>query len=172
MRGGLARGLFDFMPVPEGRFYYARDHGPLHMIVLDTGEDKPDETNVYARLNRFKPYREQEWEWLKAHLASEPRVKDAPFRVILMHQPSWGWTDNQGARWTELANRAGVDLAISGHLHKTSISKPGEFGRTFPVLILGQDQIAFVEATAAEIRVTVKALDGTVVQTLAVPARR
>jgi len=106
------------------------------------------------------------------HLAGNARVKSTPFRVILMHQPSWGWTADQGARWPELANRAGVDLAICGHFHKTSISKAGEFGRNFPVLILGQDQIAFVEAAASEIRVTVKALDGTIVQTLTVLARR
>ena len=50
MRGPFARRLRDYVPTPEGRFYYARDAGPVHLIVLDTGEDKADDTNVYAAL--------------------------------------------------------------------------------------------------------------------------
>jgi hypothetical protein len=50
MRGPFARRLRDYVPTPEGRFYYARDAGPVHLMVLDTGEDKPDDTNVYAEL--------------------------------------------------------------------------------------------------------------------------
>jgi len=60
MRGPFARRLRDYVPTPEGRFYYARDAGPVHVMVLDTAEDKPDDTNVYAELNRTVPYRAEE----------------------------------------------------------------------------------------------------------------
>jgi hypothetical protein len=55
MRGVFARDPQDYVPAPEGRYYFARDHGPLHLIVLDTGEDKADARNVYAELTRSSP---------------------------------------------------------------------------------------------------------------------
>ena len=69
LRGAFARQLFDYIPTVEGRFYFARDAGPVHLLVLDTGEDKPDDTNVYAQLNRTAPYRAAELAWLREHIA-------------------------------------------------------------------------------------------------------
>ena len=86
-RGPFARALFPYVPIEEGRFYFARDHGPMHLVVLDTGEDKPDETNVYARLNRSEPYLERELRWFEDHAQTSVRFREAPFRVVLMHQP-------------------------------------------------------------------------------------
>src|SRR6187431_2910117 len=101
LRGPFARQLFDYVPTVEGRFYFARDAGPVHLIVLDTAEDKPDDTNVYARLNRTAPYRAAELAWLRLHLASADRVKSAPFRVIAMHQPRWGWLEDGNDAWIQ-----------------------------------------------------------------------
>ena len=171
MRGAFARNLFDYVPTPEGRYYVARDAGPLHLIVLDTGEDKPDETNVYSRLNKVAPYRTAELAWLKAHGASDARAKDAPFRVVLAHHPAWGWTAEPAAAWTEAANAAKVDLVMGGHLHRTSITKPGEKGNDFYIVALGQDLAARVTATAAELEVVIVDTKGAVVETLVIPAR-
>ena len=71
LRGPFARRLLDYVPTPEGRFYYARDAGPVHLIVLDTGEDKPDDTNVYAELNLTVPYRAEELAWFQDHVKTE-----------------------------------------------------------------------------------------------------
>jgi predicted phosphodiesterase len=172
MRGAFARGLFDYVPNPENRFYYARDHGPLHLLVLDTGEDKPDETNVYSRLNRFGAYREGEYAWLESHFAEDPRAAAAPFRVILMHQPHWGWTGDRNAEWTALANKNGIDLVIGGHFHRPRWIGPGAQGNDYPVLVLGQDQVARVEATAAEIRITVIGPNGETAASYTIPAKR
>jgi len=171
-RGAAARSLMDHVPIPEGRFYYARDHGPVHLIILDTGEDKPDDTNVYARLNRFKPYREQELAWFERHLKTERRVREAPFRVLLMHAPNWGWTDNQGARWTELANQAGIDLAISGHTHRFAHIPPGQRENRYHQLVIGPENLARVEASENELKVLVTAKDGAAVGSFTVPRRR
>ena len=171
-RGAAARSLMDHVPIPEGRFYYARDHGPVHLIILDTGEDKPDDTNVYARLNRFKPYREQELAWFERHLKTERRVREASFRVLLMHAPNWGWTDNQSARWTELANQAGIDLAISGHTHRFAHIPPGQRENRYHQLVIGPENLARVEASENELKVLVTAKDGAVVGSFTVPRRR
>ncbi len=172
MRGTFARDLLDYVPTPEGRYYYARDHGPVHFIILDTGEDKADETNVYAQLNKVEAYRQEEFAWLERHLATEKRIVEAPFRIILLHQPNWGWTRERGDQWTALANKGKVDLVIGGHYHRLRTFEPRSQGNDFPVLALGQDQIARVEATRTELRVTVIGKDGAVLDTRTIKARR
>ncbi|MGH9769938.1 MAG: metallophosphoesterase [Blastocatellia bacterium] len=171
LRGPFARELFDYTPTPEGRFYYARDHGPVHLLVIDTGEDKPDDTNVYARLNRLASYREEEFAWFQRHVETDKRLAAAPFRIIVMHQPHWGWVNDQNAKWTELANKAKVDLVIAGHRHRFSRVKPGERGNDFPILVVGQDQVARVDASSSELKVVVTAKDGSVVDSFTVPAK-
>jgi predicted phosphodiesterase len=170
-RGAAARALAGYVPIPEGRFYYARDHGPVHFILLDTGEDKPDSTNVYSGLNRFKQYREQEFAWLDNHVKTEPRVASAPFRVLLMHAPNWGWTDDQGAKWTELANKAGIDLAISGHTHRFAHIAPGQKDNRYHQLVIGPEDLARVDVSQDEMRVTVDTKDGAPVSSFTVRRR-
>ncbi len=171
-RGPFARELFSYVPIEEGRFYYTRDHGALHLTVLDTGEDKPDDTNVYARLNRSEPYLADELRWLASEARTDARFRTAPFRVVLMHQPQWGSMPDGPARWIAAANEAGVDLVISGHEHKFARIPAGTNGAAFTTLVLGQDQVARVDATAQAIRVTVKTAAGAVVDTFSVPPRR
>jgi hypothetical protein len=141
-------------------------------MVLDTGEDKPDETNVYAELNRTVPYRTEELAWFKDHVQSEPRVSEAPFRVILMHAPNWGWLADGPNEWVETANSAGIDLIMAGHRHRFSYSPPDPAaGQGYHLLVLGQDQIARVNATLDELRVVVTDSKGSVVQTVSIPRR-
>ena len=170
MRGPFARQLFDYVPTPEGRFYFARDAGPVHLIVLDTGEDKPDDTNVYARLNKTTAYRAAELTWLREHVRTAPRFAAAPFRVIAMHQPRWGWLANGNAEWIAIANDARIDLVIAGHAHKFSYTAPTDAQR-YHLLVVGQDQVARIDATTTELKVVVTATDGKVVHTLTIPAR-
>jgi predicted phosphodiesterase len=173
LRGPFARQLLDYVPTPEGRFYYAREAGPVHLMVLDTGEDKPDDTNVYAGLNRMAPYRAAELAWFREHVKTSRRVSEAPFRVILMHQPSWGWVPDGPAAWLETANSAGVDLVIAGHRHRFSYNPPGpDVAHSYHLLVLGQGQVAHVEATTSELEVVVTDLDGTVVRGATIPRRR
>lgn len=172
MRGAGARGLYDYFPTPEGRYYYVRDHGPVHLVVLDTGEDKADETNVYAELNKVKAYRKEEFAWLEDHLKTDTRAVQAPFRVILLHQPNWGWTGDGGEKWTTLANAGKIDLVLGGHFHRLKAVQPGTQGNDFLSLALGQDQVAKVEATRTELKVTVTDKAGAAVETFMVKARR
>ena len=79
MRGSFARRLYDYLPTHSGQFYYAFDSGPVHFLVLDSGEDKDDDTNVYAGLNRTEQYREQEFAWLQNHIQTDQRIKEARY---------------------------------------------------------------------------------------------
>jgi predicted phosphodiesterase len=167
-RGPAARALRNHLPIPEERFYYARDHGPVHFVALDTGEDKPDDTNVYARLNAFQQYRETELKWLAGHIKTDRRMQAAPFRVLLMHSPSWGWVDDQASKWREVANSGRFDLAVSGHTHRFSHTTPSQNGNTWHQVVLSPDQVARVDASATEIVVTVRARDGNIVETFSI----
>jgi len=161
-RGPFARELGPYLHAQDGRYDYARDDGPLHLIAIDTGEDKPDDTNVYAGLNDLRDYRRAGLARFGQALAA-PRTRGAPFTVVLGHQPDWGWTGGENAKWTQLANAAHVDLFIAGHEHRFMLIKPGERGNDFPILVVGQDQVAWVEATDATLKVTVTDSNGKLV---------
>jgi len=170
LRGPFARSLSDYVPTPERRFYFARDLGPMHLMVLDTTEDKPDDTNVYADLNRTSAYRAEELAWLRAHVRDTPRASVAPFRVIAVHQPKWGWLANGPADWYATANAAKVDLMIAGHNHRFS-HEPPNAEHAYHLVVVGQDQVARVNATATELTVVVTGTDGVIVKTVVIPKR-
>ncbi len=54
--------------------------------------------------------------------------------------------------------------------HKFSYTAPTDAQR-YHLLVVGQDQVARVDATSAELKVVVTATDGKVVHTLTIPAR-
>jgi predicted phosphodiesterase len=170
-RGPFARNLPDYVPIEEGRFYYSRDQGPVHLVVVDTGEDKPDNTNVYAHLNAFGAYREQELSWLQEHSRTSKRMAAAAFRIVALHQPMWGYVEGDRERWTDWANRSKIDLVIAGHTHRFAHIKPGERKNDYPILIVGQDQLGKVEATETQLRLSVVAKDGAPVYSFAIDKR-
>lgn len=46
-RGAFSYRASDYFPTPTGRFYYTFRHGPAFFVVLDCGEDKPDNDIEY-----------------------------------------------------------------------------------------------------------------------------
>ena len=96
-----------------------------------------------------------------------------------MHQPTFGWgwrsspaSDSARAGWIAAANAAGVDLVIAGHNHRFSLTQPGAQGSNYPVLVVGQDQVAKVHATATELRVQVIGKAGEEVTAFTLPVKR
>jgi predicted phosphodiesterase len=170
LRGPFARNWYEYMPNHSGKFYYATDHGPAHFLILDSGEDKPDTTSVYAGLNNLVEYRKEEYAWLKNHIETDRSVKEAPFRIILMHDPRWGWMEKgEQAKWTELANAANVNLVLAGHYHRFRRINPGEAdGNKYPILVLGQKQIAHVKVNNDVIHVEIKDQDDKLVDSFEV----
>jgi predicted MPP superfamily phosphohydrolase len=171
LRGMFARDLYRYVPTAEGRFYRARDHGPVHLLVFDSGEDKPDSTNVYSRLNRSEPYLAEQLAWLDAHARTDQRASSAPFRVAVVHQPNWGSMPDGRAAWVKALNAARVDLLVAGHTHRFSRTDAGTDGRNFTTVIVGQGQFASVAATNTAITVVVRGASGTVVDSVTIARR-
>jgi predicted phosphodiesterase len=165
LRGPFARSLATYLGDTNDKFYFTRDDGPVHFIVLDTGEDKPDTAAAYAGLVRQGPYRSKELDWFQSEVKNDERMKTASFRIVLMHQPDFGWLDGKNREWTDTANEGKIDLVIAGHFHRFVHFPPGEGGNNFPVLVVAQDEVATVDASADTLHVTVTKMDGTVVET-------
>ena len=135
VRGEAARLLADYAPGLGGAYHYVFRQGPIGCLVLDTGEDKPDESPVYAGLNDFAAHRTAQQRWLERAI-EDPAFKSAPFRIAIMHIPlvwdgdvpaDWpsvwggfkGWICEDGRnKWHDLLEKAGVRLVISGHTHR------------------------------------------------------
>lgn len=172
-RGLLARSLGDYFPPRDGRFYYSFDHGPVHFIVLDSGEDKPDDSPVYAGLADFDRYRLREAEWLKTEVRSDAFV-NAGYRVVLVHIPPFGtgFTPESLAKvWGPILNEAGIDVVLSGHFHRLIKILPADGRNAFPVLCAPQNALVRAEVRREAIGLKVIDTQGSVLDALTLPAR-
>ena len=113
--------------------------GPLAMIGLDTGEDKPDWHPAWSGLARFEPYRIAQRDWLERTLKS-PIVASAPFVVAFCHIPIYDedpnanggdvlerWAQFQrqaGNLWGPLLTKYGVQILIVAHRHRFKYDAP------------------------------------------------
>ncbi|MDD4646376.1 MAG: FN3 domain-containing metallophosphoesterase family protein, partial [Bacteroidales bacterium] len=117
-RGILSRELKKYLDVPDNHYYYAVDQGPVHFVMLDCGEDKPDSNKYYYGLADYDLDRLQELEWLKEQVKT-PAYQNAAFRVIVVHMPLLAVeTDGYGQyflthNFGPVIRDAGADLIIA-----------------------------------------------------------
>jgi len=180
LRGPAARHIPQFTGTPDDRFYYGFRSGPLAVLVMDTGEDKPDDHPVLGGLAAFAKFRERQREWLAATVR-EAWFREAPFRVMFCHIPLWWirhrtdidyWEYSQVCRdaWTPLLAEAGVQLVVSGHTHNDAWMPAGK-DQPLGQLIGGGPQPSsarFITGHATPHRLTIRMqkLDGEVVEEL------
>ncbi len=108
-------------------------NGPIAMIGLDTGEDKPDWHPVWGGLANFDPMRKLQAEWLEDTL-NRPEIKSAPFIVVFCHIPIYSadpnanpgdilerwasWQRPCSKYWSPLLKKHNVQAVITGHMHR------------------------------------------------------
>ena len=131
-RGAFARPMKDYLTLPENRYYAAMTFGAARVLLLDSGEDKPDTSNEYSGLVAFDPYIEQELAWLKREIESEA-FRKAAWRVVVMHiPPDWSvdeaelWHGQRRARerFAPLFDRGKVTAVVCGHTHRAALVEP------------------------------------------------
>jgi hypothetical protein len=107
VRGPAARHLPEFTGTPDDRFYYAFRSGPLAALVMDTGEDKPDDSQYFGGMAAFQRMQRQQTEWLKSTV-KEPWFRNAPFKVLFCHIPLWFIRDifPTHQRWNSIPSAA------------------------------------------------------------------
>lgn len=137
VRGQWAFKLPDVVATPSGKAYYAFRNGPVAVVCLHTGEDKPDAHPSFGGRVAFEELRERQAEWLREVLA-EPAMRDAPYRVVFCHIPL-RWTKEQviaaedygngnydsysrmsREHWHDLLVAWGAQVVISGHMHQVA----------------------------------------------------
>ncbi len=175
-RGPWARRFAEFVPGRDGRPYYAFNHGGVHFVALDSGEDKPDDNVEYAGLVEFTSFREEQTRWLRSDLESE-EAKRARYKIILSHQPMAPvGTDCFGARevrrlWREPVNAAGAQLWLSGHTHSFAWCEPGEDGdNVFHAMTNPPDGTFRVDVTPEALLVSLIEKGGIVLHQETIPA--
>lgn len=138
-RGRDAAAMKPYAPTPTGEPYHLLRQGPVAILVLDAGEDKPDGNAEYSGMADFDSYRMEELEWLR-QVVKNPLFADAPVKVAVMHIPAIGREDSwYGQKWVSenfvpVLNQAGLDIMLSGHHHRHIYVLPGECGNAFPIL--------------------------------------
>ena len=178
-RGVFARHHGLYFENPDNRYYFSFTQGPVHFVVLDTGEDKPDDDEAYQGLAAFDAYREEQAKWL-ANEIETPAFKNAPFRVVIMHIPTfesgdWHGTMHCRELFNPLFNEGQIDLLICGHTHRYGIH-PANDQHHYPLVIGGGPQetkrtVITVSADRETLSLTMRRDDGVDVGELTLHSR-
>ena len=139
-RGSLSRQIPDYYAYPENKFYYAFTRGPVRFVILDSGEDKADDSVEYGGLSAFDRYREVQRKWLEKEVESA-EFKKADFRIVLIHispyhSGDWHGTLHCREMFGPVLNKAKIDLQISGHTHRYATHEP-DATHNYPIVIGG-----------------------------------
>jgi len=175
VRGPAASALPDFTGTPGDRYYYGFRSGPMAALVMDTGEDKPDDSPYLSGMGAFQKMQRKQAEWLKG-IVKEKWFRAAPHKVLFCHIPLWfkhpRIPNSDGTKycrelWGPILAKAGVKLVISGHTHDY-LWMPAKEGQPIAQLIGGAPQpkyATFIQGTATktELKLKMSKLDGTVV---------
>ncbi len=126
---------------PDLAYNFAIRCGPVALIGLETGEDKPDAHPAFAGMAAYEEHRRRQAEWLK-EAVKRPAIASAPYKVALCHIPlrGTGIDDDDGRTvsrngyahhsgeglelWGPVLRAAGFRLVISGHTHQWRIQDP------------------------------------------------
>ena len=139
IRGFHSAALPSLLDQPGGKTYGAFSWGDTRFVILDCGEDKPDEHPVYYGLNDFTDLRQQQSDFLKEEMKSQ-EFKKAKRHILVNHIPLWGCGDKyhpSAKLWTPLLKDARFDIAISGHNHRFRYHPTGDISNPFPICIGG-----------------------------------
>lgn len=150
-RGAFAEEFGCCSPHKEGRTYFTFRAGDLWCLVLDCGEDKPDELENYGSTICFHDFRLEETAFLK-EVAAKGEYKDPAIkhRLVLCHHP---FTHQLEApfdieldiygEWAKLLREEIKPTGmICGHIHTAKVYLPGgeldQLGQPCPIVTVGK----------------------------------
>ncbi len=166
-RGKCALKFSDYFPTTTGRPYYTFTHGNTFFIMLDGGEDKPDNNIEYYDTAAYDAYRAEEAEWLKKVVESD-ECKQAKYRVVCLHMPPvdgpkmWHGTKQVRELFIPILNRADISVMLCGHVHKYSYHTDQA---DFPIVVNSFEDALKVKVDANGIKVDVVGMTGEVKHT-------
>lgn len=139
-RGEYSLHLWDYLGRMHGRSYSAFSLGDTRFVLLDCGEDKPDDHWVYYDMNDYTQHRIDQAEFLKEEVQSTS-FKDANKRILIHHIPIFGVKPDSFSPcsdlWIPVLKDIPFDISLNGHTHRYRVIEKGEAGNNFPVIIGG-----------------------------------
>lgn len=176
VRGCFCRDLDKYFHKIDGRYYSLQCFGSTAILMLDSGEDKADDSPVFNGVKELEDYIDEEIEWLRNAVKSKA-WRSAKHRIVMIHIPPtsapmrqikqldeilcWG-----SHRWSEKAldifNKADIDLMISGHTHQFNFIPESKGEQNYPLIINDHRSAMTVQIERDEIAVKVINIDGEV----------
>ena len=139
IRNAYSIGLRDHYDYVGDRTYGSFNWGDTRIVMLDCGEDKPDDHWVYYGLNDFSGFRDEQTEFLRQELHSKA-FRQAGKKVLVHHIPLWGnETDYTPCRelWGDLLKKNPVDVSLNAHTHVYAYHPAGSLGNPCPIVVGG-----------------------------------
>lgn len=139
-RGEYSLHLWDYLGRMHGRSYSAFSLGDTRFVLLDCGEDKPDDHWVYYDMNDYTQHRVDQAEFLKKEVQSTA-FKKANKRILIHHIPIFGFSPDSFSPcsdlWMPVLKKTAFNVSLNAHMHKYRVIEKGEDGNNFPVIIGG-----------------------------------
>ena len=161
--GKLGMDFMSHFPTSTGKPYYTVRYGSTCFIVLDSGIDKKDKVAG----TDFDSYRKEQAEWLAQALQSD-EVKNAPFKVALMHIPPMAGVSpiskDLHALYVPILEQAGINLMICGYTHNAAMHEANKKCK-FPILENSSANLLNIRATQSHMDVVVEDFYGNEIKT-------
>ncbi len=130
-RGKMAEHLGDYLPTRGSATYYTFRLGDVWGLVLDAGEDKPDDHAEYGGVNDFPGFRRAQTAYMKDIIARATETYAAEgvrHRIVLCHinfalsgRAFAQTTPDIYADWVGCLNEMGIHAMLCGHSHMIGI---------------------------------------------------
>lgn len=165
-RGAYSMFLWNLLEKKGGTHTYGGFNlGDTRFVLLDCGEDKPDDHWVYYDMNDFTQYRQDQADFLKKEIISN-EFKKAKKKVLIHHIPVYG--ERLGEYhpckdlWEPILSKAKFNISLNAHTHRFEYIPKGKDKNIYPVIIGGgnNDKSATVSVLQKKgDKMTIKVLD-------------
>lgn len=151
MRGIYGENIAEHTPTDNGNSYFTFRLGKIWGIVLDCGEDKPDNHSEYGHTVCCEEFRKRQIAFINSVIANaenEYEAEGVAYRMVVVHDPFTEYKSNQLSEadlatymeWARLLREeVKPDVMISGHVHQAYITNVGDeldkLGQACPVVV-------------------------------------
>ena len=151
MRGKYGENLSEYTPTDNGNSFFTFRLGSVWGIVLDCGEDKPDNHSEYGHTVCCEEFRKRQIDFIQSVIANaenEYNAEGVTYRMVVVHDPFTEYLPNQVsetdlATYTEwarlLREYVKPDVMLSGHVHQAYVTNIGDsldnLGQPCPVVV-------------------------------------
>ena len=134
MRGHFAEHMMEYIPLENGKTYFTFRLGNIWGLVLDCGEDKPDDSVEYGNTICCHAFRERQTAFIEEVIRQEEYLAPGiERRIIVTHNPftmpkeEYFYIEKEiYGRWAKLLDEyIKPDVMITGHEHRVRVQRVG-----------------------------------------------